>query len=90
MALCICPACIGFGGEWDGLGWLAFVALAQLGPESKYWMFVLGFVMGAYMNILARYAVAMSLLFGLIEETFQSYFIFLQAGILAGILARGL
>jgi len=69
---------------------VSLVTLALWGYEGKYWLFVVGFAVGAYLKSIPKYAAVVSFLFGVVEGTLQSYFIFLQVGILSGILARGL
>ena len=67
----------------------AFPALIIWSHEGKYWLFVLGFIVGAYFGAIPKYAAAVSFVIGLFEQALQSYFIFLQVGIIAGIIARG-
>ncbi len=54
----------------------------------KYWLFVLGFALGACSTGLTKYAVAFSAIIGVIQEVLQQYCVFLQAGVLAGVFVR--
>jgi len=64
------------------------MASALIVRSWKYWLFVLGFALGAYSGGLTKYAVAFSAIIGVIQEVLQQYCVFLQAGVLAGVFVR--
>ncbi len=64
------------------------MASALIVQGWKYWLFVLGFALGAYSTGLTKYAVVLSAAVGFIEQVLQQYFVFMQAGILAGVFVR--
>ncbi len=68
---------------------MAFPILALFGDLGVYWLFVIGFVIGAYATSITKYTIGLTALFGLLEWALERYFIWLQAGIVAGLLARG-
>jgi hypothetical protein len=65
------------------------MAFALFGDARGYWLFVIGFVIGAYSGALTKYTLGLSALFGLLQWALEAYFVWLQAGIVAGLLARG-
>ena len=67
---------------------MAFPLSALIAHGCEYWLFVLGFALGAYSVKLTKYAIVMSAVLGVFQEVLQQYFLYLQVGVMAGLFVR--
>jgi len=67
---------------------MAFPVSALIVRGCEYWLFVLGFALGAYSVRLTKYAVVLSAVLGVFQGVLQQYFLYLQVGVMAGLFVR--
>ena len=63
-------------------------SLTFLGGDGRYWLFAIGFVIGAFVMSVKKLTAIVSLLLWFTKELAGPGLVFLQAGLIAGYLSR--